>query len=480
MTKHAIIYLLAFAAPGLVGFVSFGIYTRVLRPEDYAVYSVGVSLAYLIGTVLYGWLRFALGRYQSEAPRTDFMPFTLRAFGALTVLAIPAIAVAVLLFLPDLPVLALAAILAMTAAQALFDITQEVRRARHESAAFARLSIARSLVSFSLGTSAALLFASGSAVVAGIAAGFALVSLLSLHRLLAPGRGVRPQSDVIRRFWRYGLPLSLSGLVFAGNATLARLIVGWMLGAAAAGHFGAALDVTSQLTGIVASAVAAIVGPMAIRAYADQGRAGSSTQLATGAELFLAAMVPTVVGLMIVAPVFGEVVAGKEFEAEIALLLPLLALSRGLNAFAQFYLHIGFQIVERPLRQVACGAVTLATNLVASVILIGQFGVLGAAYGIVIGDVTGVAVSILLLKPVFPMPIPARSLARVGLCALVMLAACLPVLNGLSLPASRLLGLTVVTGAVAYLLAALALDVAGARSDFLPQAVRRLRGALGS
>ena len=477
MTRHALIYLVAFATPGIMGFVSFGIYTRVLNPADYAVYSVGVSLAYLIGNVLYGWLRFALGRYQSEAPQTDFLRFTLGSFAVLTALAVPALALGAFRFLPEFSTLAVFAVLAMTVAQALFDITLEVRRARHQSAAFARFSVARSLTSFSLGTSAAFLFASGAAVVAGIAAGFALLSLLSLISLLRSAPSERAGGAVIRRFWRYGLPLSLSGLVFSGNATLARLIVGWLLGAEAAGHFGAALDVTSQLTGIVAASVAAIVAPMAIRAHATLGRSGSSEHLADGAELFLAAMVPVVVGLILVAPLFGEVVAGQAFEAEVGLLLPLLAISRGLNAFAQFYLHIGFQIVERPLRQVVCGAVTLLVNVGASILLIGEFGVLGAAYGIVLGDIAGVGVSLLLLRPVFPMPVPMASLARVGLCALVMTAACLALLNGLELPAAPKLALTVAAGAATYGLAALALDVAGARREGMAQIQRRWKGA---
>lgn len=476
MTRHALIYLMAFATPGIMGFVSFGIYTRVLSPADYAVYSVGVSLAYLIGNVLYGWLRFALGRYQSEAPQTDFLPFTLASFAVLSGLAVPALALGAVQFLPEFSILAVFAVLAMTVAQALFDITQEVRRARHQSAPFARLSIARSLTSFTLGTGAAFLFASGSAVVAGIAAGFAALSILSLVALLRAAPSERAGGAVIRRFWRYGLPLSLSGLVFAGNATLARLIVGWLLGAEAAGHFGAALDVTSQLTGIVAASVAAIVGPMAIRAHVTSGRSGSSEHLADGAELFLAAMVPVVVGLILVAPLFGAVVAGRAFEAEVGILLPLLALSRGLNAFAQFYLHIGFQIVERPLRQVVCGAVTLLVNVGASILLIGPFGVLGAAYGIVLGDIVGVLVSILLLRPVFPMPIPLPSLGRVGLAALAMTATCLAVLHGVAMSPSLLLALTVLAGAGTYGLAAVLLDVANLRRDGLPQALHWLKG----
>ena len=45
MIRHALIYFVAFAMPGLLGFASFSAYTRVLTPTEYAVYSVGAASA---------------------------------------------------------------------------------------------------------------------------------------------------------------------------------------------------------------------------------------------------------------------------------------------------------------------------------------------------------------------------------------------------------------------------------------------------
>lgn len=475
MASHALIYLLAYAAPGLMGFFSFGIYTRVLMPEEYAVYSIGVSISFLIGNVLYGWLRFALGRYQSESPSLNFQPFILACFSVITLILIPTLAAVGIFYLPNLSTLAIAAILFMTAAQALFEIMQETRRARHESSSFALFSVGRSVTSFSFGTTGAILFQSGSAVVTGIGIGFFALALISLFDLRKREGDERVGLDAVRRFTRYGLPLSLSGLVFSGNSTLARLIVSTMLGAAAAGHFGAAMDITNQLTGIIASAVAAILGPTAIRAYKSAGPAAAQKELTLGVELFLAAMVPAIVGLMLVARSFGEVVAGRAFETEVGLLLPCLAASRGLNAFAQFYLHLGFQIVERPMRQVICGATTLVVNVAASVVLIRYYGLFGAAYGILIGDLVGVVASILLLKAVFPMPIPLQSIGAVGLCAAAMTAVCLPVDAALRSHAPFALVGTIVAGGLTYAAMAYILDLSQLRTRMVRVALQRAR-----
>ena len=474
MASHALIYLCAFALPGFIGFFSFSIYTRILPPSEYAVYTVGASLSFFIGSVAYGWIRFALGRYQAEAPELNFLPFVLSCFAIVTIALTP-LAIGISFALPNVPLFAMAAILSLTVAQALFDITQEIRRARHQSASFARASVVRSMLSFSCAVGGAFYFDSGAGLVLGISVGFFMLSLRFLvTNWVAIGEG-GVSLAVADRFIRYGMPLALSGLVISGNSTIARLLVGAMLGADDAGRFGAALDVTSQIAGILAASISSILGPTAIRANKQDGTMAAHAKLTDGAELFLATMIPATVGLILIAHPFGAVVAGPSFEAAVQSMLPLLAVSRGLNAFAQFYLHLGFQIVERPLRQVACGATTLAVNVIASTVLLWAYGVEGAVWGLLLGDVVGVAVSFLLLRPIFAMPLPMAGLFKVAIATAAMVAVCAPIASMLvDRPIAALL-VTPVTGAVVYAIAAYGLDIARLRSELADAGVRRVK-----
>jgi O-antigen/teichoic acid export membrane protein len=269
----------------------------------------------------------------------------------------------------------------------------------------------------------------------------------------------------VKRFLSYGVPLTLSGLAFAGNSTAARAMVATMLGAGAAGQFGAALDITTQLAGIIAASVSAIVAPMAIRACRDGGVLAARVQLGDGAELMLSALAPATAGLIILAQSFGDIVVGPRFETAAQVLIPLLAISRGIDAFSQYYLHLGFQILERPLLQVACGAVTLIVNVSLAAILVPSQGVQGAAYSLLIGDIVGLVISFSLLRAVFPMPIPVRSLVRVGLCTTVMVAVCAPLAH--SLEGRPLLSLLIVpvAGVLIYGAAAYVLNVAKVRTQ---------------
>jgi O-antigen/teichoic acid export membrane protein len=464
MANHALIYLLAFAMPGAFGFFAFSIYTRILSPEEYALYSIGTSVSFLIGNVAFGWIRFSVGRYQAESPATNFLPFLLICYVAVAACVVPFIAISSIL-IKGLSAAAVLAVGTLTISQALFDIGQEIRRARGQSLAFAKATIGRSLLSFSFAVAGAFYFFSGAGLVFGIAAGFAAMATLFLLKNRALLLRHTLAAKEVKRFLSYGVPLTLSGLAFAGNSTAARAMVATMLGAGAAGQFGAALDITTQLAGIIAASVSAIVAPMAIRACRDGGAVAARARLGDGAELMLAALAPATAGLIILAQSFGDIVVGPRFETAAQVLIPLLAISRGIDAFSQYYLHLGFQILERPLLQVACGAVTLIVNVSLAAILVPSQGVQGAAYSLLIGDIVGLVISFSLLRAVFPMPIPVRSLVRVGLCTTVMVAVCAPLAHSLEGRPLWSLLIVPVAGVLIYGAAAYVLNVAKVRTQ---------------
>ena len=465
MLKHTLLYMVAFALPGLLGFFSFSIYTRLLTPAEYGVCSVGASMAFLIGNIAYGWIRFSIARFQAEAHETNFVPFALICFAFTTLFVAPIVVGGGILVFGEASVVVLA-ILAMAIAQALFEITQEMRRARHQSGASARTTIGRSLLSFSTSVTLAFLYARGSMLLIGIAAGFAVMAL-TFFSAQGPWSAARSddqkplETGLIRRFLRYGMPLALSGLVFSGNSTLVRLLVGGVLGAEAVGHFGAALDVTSQLCGILAGSVTSIMGPLAIAAYRRGGAAEAQRELRSGVVLFLGILMPALAGVAVVAHPFAEVISGAAFEGTVGALLPLLALSRGLNVFAQYYLHLG----EKPIRQVVCGGATLVTNILLNLVLTRYFGLMGAVWALVISDLVGVVVSFILLRPVFAMPLPARPIGLIFITTAAMALSCSLVQEAMDGTSAVLrLAVTVPAGVLVYAGLGYVLDIGDVRS----------------
>jgi O-antigen/teichoic acid export membrane protein len=182
--------------------------------------------------------------------------------------------------------------------------------------------------------------------------------------------------------------------------------------------------------------------------------------------------------LIILAQSFGDIVVGPRFEHAAQVLIPVLALSRAIDAFSQYYLHLGFQIIERPSLQIVCGGATVIINISLAAILLPTHGVQGAVYGLLIGDIVGAVVSFLLLRMMFPMPIKIHSLARVGVCTALMVAACAPLAH--SLEGRPLLSLLFVpmAGVLIYGAAAYALDIAKIRTQSLRFRFSEAKGQL--
>lgn len=471
MIRHTFIYFVAFALPGLLGFASFGAYTRVLTPAEYAVYSIGVSVSFLVGNVCFGWVRFSIGRFQAEMPEFNFLPFALACLAGMAIVVGP-LAVLGAVLVTGAPALVIVAVLSMTLGQALFDITQEMRRARRQSTAFTKASVARSVLGIGLSVSAATYFREGAAVLFAIAAGFAVVGL----NFVISNRRHLVARDILKgptkRFLTYGMPLAISGLVISGNSTLARVMVANELGSVTAGQYGAALDVTGQLMTVVAGSVCAIMGPAAIRAFAKKGATGARQELAAGFELLLGILLPLIVGMMVVAQPFAAVVSGHEFTSTLGMLLPMLAVSRGLNVFAQYYLHLGFQIVETPMRQVVCGGATLAINLIMNFLLMRHFGLMGAAAALVLADLCGVLVAFLLLRPVFPMPFPVAKALQIAAATAAMGVFCQAVLSLCHGGPLATLVLTIASGGGVYGALVVIFDIGGVRTSLWTRGYR--------
>ena len=63
------------------GFLSTATFTRLLSPDDYGIYVIGVGIAGFVSAILFTWVRFSVMRLQSEGGASDFRTTALVAYG---------------------------------------------------------------------------------------------------------------------------------------------------------------------------------------------------------------------------------------------------------------------------------------------------------------------------------------------------------------------------------------------------------------
>jgi O-antigen/teichoic acid export membrane protein len=453
-------YMVAHGTSAALGFLSVILFTRLLTPAEYGLYVIALSMAGIVSALLFTWVRLSVLRFEAEGDAADIRLTALAAYLA-SVLTMPAVLGVATLALGMSADRALAAIVLATAL-GLFELGQEILRARLDANAYMRATVVRAFAAILISYGLVQAGWGGIGLVAGVAGGY-IVSALVFSP--AVWKGPRKPFDpaTFRVMLGFGIPMAMSGGVFALHAALDRLLVAWLLGDAAAGVYGAAADLVRQIILFPALSVASAVVPLAIRSLAEEGVAAADAHLTKSGELLLAVVMPAVVGLAIVAPHFAALILGPEFRATAATLIPILVFAWLFQTISQQFVHVSFHLAKKPLLMVAHGAVILLVNVVAMALLVPRFGLAGAAWSLVVAELAGVVAGYMLSQRAHPLPFAWRPILKVVAAVLIM--AVPTALIEWSDPTDAVVSLatSVSVGILVYGAAALALDLAGIR-----------------
>jgi O-antigen/teichoic acid export membrane protein len=463
VNSYALIYLVGYIAPAFVGFLAMIVYTHLLSPSEYGVYVIGTGIAGIISTVFFTWIRQSVSRYQASHPDLDLRPEAAVAYRGTVIVILCLAPAALLIARPDFSVGVLAGSALLSLSLTAFEISQEFRRAKLNPLRFMTIAVMRSGLALGLGYVAIKLGGGGLGLLVAMGASFLIANLLTVPRDVAKAqRGF--STDHLMQFLRYGLPFSLGAIAISLHAALDRLGVAYLLGPSGAGYYGLASDIARQLIVLFGASVAAAMFPVVFRTLAQSGAAATRERLKEGMELLLAIVVPAAAWLSICSNVIAGTLLGSEFQATVAVLLPLVALARMLGAVNQYYLQISFQLAEKPLLQVAHDISILTLNLGLLFPLTLTFGLPGTAMAVLIAEGVGILIGTALSRRGFRLPLNGPGIVRVGAATSVM---AIVAYGAQTLVGQHGLGALIITAAssgLAYAGAAVLLDVAGIRT----------------
>ena len=98
---------------------------------------------------------------------------------------------------------------------------------------------------------------------------------------------------------------------------------------------------------------------------------------------------------------FAGAVMGQQFAASVSLLLPTLAFARFFGAITNQYVHVSFQLAERPVLQVVNAAFMLCLYLAFMVLFVRLWGLPGAAAAALASELCGLAFGLWLTQKGF-------------------------------------------------------------------------------
>ena len=413
---QASINLTANILSALLGLLSVFIFTRLFSPHDYGVYLLGVGFASVIGVFLVGWFRNLILSGHARNDGTDVRDLVISGY---LICCLTAPIAYVLGRLVGLDTTAALAAVVLSIAIGLFELTQDLVRARLMALSVMKATLVRAAAVLGLGVVVALVSPTGFLLLLSSALAY-LFAVLVQSRTAWRGTILKFDGAGLAAMAKTGLPLTLSLTLLAISSVTDRFVIANLVGAADAGKYVAALDLVRQTLMMPAMSAAAAFFPLAVQIHASKGDAAVRSHLAECVELLLSITLPACLGFAVIAPHVANVILGADFREPAAQIMPIIAIAVVFQILTQQYLHASFLLSGRNSFYLINTASIIAANVILSYVLVSHYGMIGAAWARLGADVTGFICALILSRFAFQVPLPLGRLALTVIAALAM------------------------------------------------------------
>src|ERR1700710_2563127 len=400
----------------VLGLLSVFVFTRLFSPHDYGVYLLGVGFASVISVFLVGWFRNLILSGHAKDDGTDVRGIVISGYLVCCLTAPIAYGLGRLV---GLDVAAALAAVVLSVAIGLFELTQDLLRARLRAFTVMKATLVRAAGLLCIGGVVALFSPAGFLLLLSAALAY-LLAVLVQSRAAWRGTIVTFDRAGLAAVARQGLPLTLSLTLLAVSSVTDRFMIANLVSAAEAGKYVAGLDLVRQTLMMPAISMAAAFFPLAVLTLANQGQAALRSHLGECAELLFSVTLPACLGFAVIAPHIANVVLGVDFRATAAEIMPIIAVAVVFQILTQQYLHVSFLLSGRNSFYLINTVSIIAANVILSYVLISEYSVVGAAWARLGADVLGFVCALLLSRRAFPIPIPLGRLALTLIAGLVM------------------------------------------------------------
>ena len=340
---QASINLSANILSALLGLLSVFVFTRLFSPHDYGTYLLGLGFASVISVFVAGWFRNLILSGHAKDDGTDVRGLVMSGYLICCLAAPIAYGLGRLVGL-DIPAALAAVVLAL--AIALFELTQDLVRARLKAFTVMKATLVRAAAVLCLGAAVALYSPTGFLLLLSSATAY-LLAVLVQSRTAWRGTVIKPDASGLAALARQGLPLTLSLTLLAVSSVTDRFMIAGLVGAAEAGKYVAGLDLVRQTLMMPAMSAATAFFPLAVQIHARRGDAAVRSHLAECVELLLSITLPACLGFAVISSHVANVVLGADFREVAAQAMPIVAVAVIFQVLTQQYLHASFLLSGR-------------------------------------------------------------------------------------------------------------------------------------
>lgn len=457
--RHSIGYVAATTVPQLIAFPVLALYTWLVSPTEYGMYVAVMTAAVFAHALTFDWLWVAAYRLSNGRGSPEFLAATLACFaGVVGISALIAAAIAIWFGIaPTIAFLGFAVFTATTWA----DLNQALLRAGLEVRLFAKLAIMRSLANQLVSLSLVLFGLGAVGLLIGAMVGPLVPALWIARSTWGKVNPSHLHKTEVRKILTFGLPLIPGYAAAQLTISVDRLVLALLRPSAGLGVYSAATGMTQRMMASMLEPLGFASFPLAVQAHEGGNQQGALWRLSTNFLGVLAIGVPAAVGLALVAPDLAATVFGPAYRQEAAMLLPIAGVTYLCYGMRVHFTEQILNLARRSDAYSKAVGLMAAMSIPTSLILVWNFGVMGAAWAMLISQAFGLSVSFLIGRRLFPLRLPLRDAALVASATVVMAAVVWAIPTNGSV---RSLLTRIGAGVAIYAIVTLALNVRGVRS----------------
>ena len=428
--KDSLVYLPARIVPAIIGIALIRILSTVFTPEDYGYYQIALSTFGLIRVFSMIWLSTSVTRFylKHKQQSREELFFSTLLFTTLT----SALFVAALSLILNTTLLAasmsenLTSLINLVIAASIFNTVFEVF-----------VVIFRAGLQPKLYTLYWVIFSVGKPVIgvlliyvyhfraAGIFWGF-LIAPMILDVILFFKLRLHHQVKIrffsyplLKRFFKYGVPISMSFFAFWILTLSDRYLLGYFRGGAEVGLYSVGYTISEKTLNFIYMILMLAAYPIIIDNYEEFGDERAQ-QLITELTRYFFLICTPVMTVLVVMPRDMFLIFSDAKFIDGARVLPLIAAAVFLFGLNQYVLK-GFELHQKSLRIAQLALIAGSVNILSNLILIPRMGYIGAGISALVAYVVYFMSSIYFARMELAWRPPLRSIIRILSVALLIL-----------------------------------------------------------
>ena len=420
--KHSAIYMLARIIPGIMGFAALSVYTHLLTPEEYGIYTLIFTGTMFIHNGFINWLPAGTLRFWSNPDYTQssFINTLTNSYIKIAFVSSFIALIGVIIYWDKPQSAWILNVFFLLLVISLYHITEFLFMAKVEPLNYAYLSISYSILAFSFGALFAYLGYGASGVITGITIGTAIPLFFNFKKTWLPYNKNAYDKKLFKKMLVYGLPISSAFFLEEITKTADRFMLAGLQDKAQAGLYAVGYDLSGNSIFLVMTAINLAAYPVVIKLLDTEGKQVAMDYFRHYAILLIGVSVPAVVGLNMVGPDLVYLLIDKDYQESVIFLLPWITTALFLMGLQAFYFDLSFQLGHYTIGIVKIGIVVASINVLLNYFLIPTMGIKGAAIATISSFFIGTVLSAIMGQKYFALPFPSNEFIKIIFASAIM------------------------------------------------------------